>query len=167
MGCRSCELACALAHSAAEDLASLVASDERPGHSISVEACGKQAVPVHCNHCEDAPCVLACPTGAMHREKPDGPVTLDTAKCIGCSMCVQACPFGVLTVRRGGRGVLKCDLCIERLAKGLEPACVAACPTKALVFCEEEEVVKTKRRQAAERLVSAQERGETETDNGE
>lgn len=157
-------MACALAHAAAKDLVSLVASEENPGHSVSVEACETRAVPVHCNHCEDAPCVLACPTGAMRRQEPDGPVLLDASKCIGCKMCVQACPFGVLTVRRGGKGILKCDLCAERVAAGLEPACVAACPTQALVFCREEDVVSSKRRRAAQRLVSAREAEEAQTE---
>jgi Fe-S-cluster-containing dehydrogenase component len=72
-------------------------------------------------------------------------------------MCVQACPFGVITLDSNGKGVLKCDLCVERLAEGQEPACVMACPTKVLVFGDEEEVNRAKRRETAERMVLAQE----------
>lgn len=156
LGCRSCELACAVAHSSAKDLYVAVSAGEKPGHSITVESYGRKAVPVHCNHCEDAPCMLACPTGAIHREEEGGPVLFDAERCIGCRMCVQACPFGVITLSPEGRGVLKCDLCAERLAEGKEPACVAACPTGALVFGDEEEANRAKRRKAAERMISAQ-----------
>jgi Fe-S-cluster-containing dehydrogenase component len=72
-------------------------------------------------------------------------------------MCVHACPFGVLTVDANGRGVLKCDLCVERLAEGQEPACVAGCPTKAVTFEEEVETTRTKRQRSAAMVVAAQE----------
>jgi Fe-S-cluster-containing dehydrogenase component len=72
-------------------------------------------------------------------------------------MCVHACPFGVLTVDADGRGVLKCDLCIERLADGQEPACVAGCPTKAVTFEVENDSTQTKRRMSAAMVVAAQE----------
>ena len=154
MGCKSCELACALAHSSTKDLNSLVDSEEKPGYRIHIEAYENKAVPVHCNHCEDAPCMLACPTGAIYREGEKEPVLFDSSRCIGCKMCVQACPFGVISIRLTGKGVLKCDLCIERLIEGKEPACVEACPTKALIFTDEKQVNKDKRLKAAARLVS-------------
>jgi len=157
MGCKSCELACAVAHSSTKDLDSLVDIEEKPGYRIHVEAYKHKAVPVHCNHCDDAPCMLACPTGAIYREGEKGPVLLDKTRCIGCKMCVQACPFGVITIRLDGKGVLKCDLCMERLNEGQEPACVAACPTNALIFSDEIQVNYAKRLKAAGLLVSAQE----------
>ena len=156
LGCKSCEIACAIAHSSTKDLNSLVSLAEKPGYRIYVEAYEHTAIPVHCNHCDDAPCILACPTGAIHREGEKGPVLLDNNRCIGCKMCVQACPFGVITSRIEGNGVLKCDLCVERLAEGQEPACVAACPTHALIFCDEETGNRAKRLKTAGRLVSAQ-----------
>ena len=156
LGCKSCELACAIAHSSTKDLNSLASSPEKPGYRIHVEAYEHKSVPVHCNHCDDAPCMMACPTGAIHREGENEPVLFNQARCIGCKMCVQACPFGVITMRLDGKGVLKCDLCIERLAEDQEPACVEACPTNALVFGSEEQVNRAKRIKAAERLVLAQ-----------
>jgi len=155
MGCRSCELACAVAHSVAKELHSLVRSGERPGYRVNVEAYERMAVPVHCNHCEDAACVVACPTGSVYRDAETGLVLHKSARCIGCKMCVQACPFGVIAMSGNGKGVLKCDLCIERLAVNQEPACVESCPTRALVFAGEEESNRAKRMKAAERMAMA------------
>ena len=157
LGCKSCELACAIAHSSLKDLNSLSGFAEKPGYRIHVVAYEHKAVPVHCNHCDDAPCMLACPTGAIYREGEKGPVLLDNARCIGCKMCVQACPFGVITIKLDGKGVLKCDLCIERLNEGQDPACVVACPTNALIFSDEKQVNYAKRLKTAGLLVSAQE----------
>lgn len=156
LGCKSCELACAIAHSSTKKLDSIIRDGEKPGYRISVESYGRRAVPVNCKHCEEAACVMACPTGAVHREADGEPVIVDNERCIGCSMCVQACPFGVITLNREGKGVLKCDLCVERLAKGQDPACVNACPTRALVFVEEEESTREKRIKTAKLMVTAQ-----------
>lgn len=156
LGCRSCEMACAVAHSLAKELYAAVASGEQPGSRVCVELGADRAVPLHCNHCEDAACLRVCPTGAIHREGDSGPVLSDDTRCVGCRMCVQACPFGVIALRRSGKGVLKCDLCGERLAEGLLPACVVACPTGALAFDNEDEANRVKRRKAAERLAAAQ-----------
>jgi len=99
--------------------------------------------------------MLVCPTGAIHRDEEAGPVLVDRDRCIGCKMCVQACPFGVITFS-DGKGILKCDLCVERLAEGKEPACVTACPSKALKFVDQEQANKTKRQKAVERVISVQ-----------
>ncbi len=156
MGCHCCEMACAAAHSTTEDVSELVQKGEKPGYRINVEAYGDKAVPVHCQHCQDPACVRACPTGAVYRKGDSEPVLVDNKRCIGCRMCVQACPFGVITVDGQGKGVLKCDLCIERLAQGQEPACVHACPTNALRFVDEHEANRDKRRKTAGQMVRAQ-----------
>jgi carbon-monoxide dehydrogenase iron sulfur subunit len=155
MGCKSCEIGCAVAHSSAKDLITSARLGEKPGYRISVEAYRHKPVPVNCQHCEEPACMLACPTGAIHREEEGKPLLFDGERCIGCRMCVQACPFGVITLSRDGKRVLKCDLCIERLAAGQEPACVTACPTGALLFIDEEEANRAKRRKVAERMVTA------------
>jgi carbon-monoxide dehydrogenase iron sulfur subunit len=149
VGCRACELACAVAHSAAKELQGAVLSGEKLGHRVTVEAFGRKGVPVCCNHCEQAACLIVCPTGAIHREADGGPVLQDDERCIGCHMCVQACPFGVIAMRADGKGVLKCDLCAERLGQGQEPACVSACLTKALSFLSESEANQAKRQKVA------------------
>jgi Fe-S-cluster-containing dehydrogenase component len=85
-----------------------------------------------CNHCADAPCVAACPTGASHYEE-GGIVAVDRTKCTGCKACVASCPYGARYVHPSGY-VDKCTFCVHRLAEGKRPACVETCPTKALAF---------------------------------
>jgi carbon-monoxide dehydrogenase iron sulfur subunit len=177
LGCHTCELSCAIAHSSAGTLAAagaggeaaadpvvaaaadavvaIAAAGERPGYRIHVEYHGPRAIPLSCQHCEEAACVLACPTGAVRRLSAGKPVLVDDAKCIGCSMCVQACPFGVMSMRPGGKVAFKCDLCVARLAKNLLPACVSSCPTRALSLEDEFASNKEKRRAAVQRLVTA------------
>jgi carbon-monoxide dehydrogenase iron sulfur subunit len=124
-----------------------------------VEAAGGFAVPLQCRHCDEAPCARVCPSGALSRPSEGEPVLIDQEKCIGCGFCVQACPFGVIRLApspsKNTKAVIKCDLCIGRQAEGLEPACVAACPVKALAFVEVEEDAKQARRAAASDLARA------------
>ena len=165
MGCHTCELACAVAHSASKNAEDMVMKGEKPGYRIMVEAYKGKAIPVHCNHCEEAACVLACPTGAVHRPGKGGPVLVDRDRCIGCRMCVQACPFGVMSMDPEGKSALKCDLCVERLARHLEPACVSSCPTRALSFDWDEEANRVKRLRIAETMVNVQESAAEQTAN--
>lgn len=85
-----------------------------------------------CNHCENAPCVSACPTGASHYED-GGIVVVDPNKCVGCKACIVACPYEVRYMHPEGH-VDKCTFCIHRVRQGQDPACVAVCPTDALSF---------------------------------
>ena len=103
-----------------------------------------------CNHCDHPPCVRVCPTKATFR-RPDGIVAMDYHRCIGCRFCMAACPYGSRSFNWRDprpfiekvnnqfptrmRGVVeKCNFCVERLAQGLGPACVEACPHGCLVF---------------------------------
>ncbi|MCF6366912.1 MAG: 4Fe-4S dicluster domain-containing protein [Bacteroidales bacterium] len=90
-------------------------------------------VPKMCNHCSQAPCVQVCPVGATF-ETDDGIVLVDQNYCIGCRYCVQACPYGARYVHPEKNVVDKCTLCYHRLKKGLNPACMDACPTGARIF---------------------------------
>lgn len=132
-----------------------VGESPKPQHRVTVEAAEGFAVPIQCRHCEDAPCITVCPTAAIHRHKPSEPVLIDKEKCIGCKYCLTACPFGVIDITRDGRAVVKCDFCIERTKAGQQPACVEACPTKALSLVDEKEIAAGKRRRTAEELVAA------------
>jgi len=134
LGCHSCELACAVAHSKSKDLFKAIYEEPRSVPRIILEDYENNTVPIHCRHCEDAPCVTVCPTGAISRPTPDSPVTLDSDKCIGCHACIMVCPFGVIQINPYGKSVIKCDLCFERLENGQEPACAEACKTGAIKF---------------------------------
>ena len=85
-----------------------------------------------CNHCADAPCVSACPTGASYVGE-GGAVAVDRRKCTGCKACIASCPYGARYVHADGH-VDKCTFCLHRTAKGNTPACVETCPTRALTF---------------------------------
>lgn len=135
LGCRSCQLACAVAHSDAESLFGAVLSGERPRSRIFVHQAGERKAPLNCRHCQDAPCIDACITGAMYRRE-DGTVvnTGGAQECTACWMCVMVCPYGAVVGDAAGTRAVKCDLeC--RNARGV-PACVRACPTGALTYGE-------------------------------
>jgi anaerobic carbon-monoxide dehydrogenase iron sulfur subunit len=145
VGCHSCELACGIAHSKSKNLTGSIAEKPSPAVRIILDRAEKINVPIHCRQCEDAPCITVCPTKAMSRKSPEDPVTLDNDTCIGCNACIIACPFGVITKTSDGRDLVKCDLCIERLADGQKPACAEACPTMAIEFTDTEELSASKR----------------------
>ena len=155
LGCKSCELACALVHSKSKVLEEAVAESPKPQRMVTVEAAGEFAVPIQCRHCEDAPCIMVCPTEAIHRHEAKGPVLIEQDRCIGCKFCLMVCPFGVIDVSRDGKAVTKCDLCIELTKVGQEPACVASCPTGALEFCELSELLIERRRTVAKQTLAA------------
>jgi len=85
-----------------------------------------------CNQCADAPCVWNCPTGASHYNV-GGIVMIDEAKCTGCKACIAACPYDARFINQRGYAE-KCTFCLHRVKEGLEPACVATCPSLAMVF---------------------------------
>jgi anaerobic dimethyl sulfoxide reductase subunit B (iron-sulfur subunit) len=86
---------------------------------------------ISCNHCQDPICVECCPTLAM-RQRDDGIVLLNEKICIGCGYCSWACPYGSPQLRSDTGAMSKCDFCVEDLEVGQPPACVAACPVRAL-----------------------------------
>lgn len=86
---------------------------------------------VACHHCANPPCVEACPSAALEKQQ-DGIVLLLSERCIGCRYCEMACPFGAPAFDPAGKVMTKCHFCHHRIADGLHPACVEACPTGAL-----------------------------------
>jgi anaerobic dimethyl sulfoxide reductase subunit B len=92
-----------------------------------------------CNHCADPACLKSCPTKAITKE-PDGIVLLDSRRCIGCRYCEWSCPYGAPRYDPGRGVVSKCDFCFDLIDSGGTPACVAACPTRALEFGELEDL---------------------------
>lgn len=152
LACKSCEIACALAHSKSKVLEEAVAESPRPQRMVTVEAAGEFAVPIQCRHCEAPPCVEICPTGAIQRQNEESPVTVDQDLCIGCKLCMLICPFGVLQIGQEGRAIIKCDMCLEQMKKGQDPSCVEACPTKALKLVSLKETTRSRRREASKQF---------------
>lgn len=89
--------------------------------------------PAQCMQCDDAPCVRVCPTGASFRGA-SGVVLIESADCIGCRYCVEACPYDARYFDEASGTVDKCTFCLQRVDSGLEPACVATCPTRTRTF---------------------------------
>jgi carbon-monoxide dehydrogenase iron sulfur subunit len=135
--CRACEVACAQEHAPASDIDVADLPDE-PGAAVS----GERGLRLHvsaaylhferCLQCTDAPCVSACPNGAMCWDAELGVVYVDQDRCQGCLMCAAACPFGVISMHPTRGVALKCDGCRDRAHRGRPPACVEACETGAL-----------------------------------
>lgn len=179
IGCKTCMAACLMRSGVFDDVAvpRLVLVTTR-----TVSA------PIGCHHCADAPCVNACPTGCLYAE--DGYVGVRRDTCIGCRNCILACPYGAIDIvtrkvtheleprpgdggakakrrRRSTSTVVKCDLCLDR-ADG--PACVKACPTKALRLIDGRFIERgrqAKRRAAAKATVECASLGLNATLDGE
>jgi carbon-monoxide dehydrogenase iron sulfur subunit len=149
VGCHSCELACAAEHSAGKSLFAAISEKPVPRKRLYVEQIMDHKLPLLCRHCEDAPCVQACRTGALVQDALTRIVTHDPEKCIGCWMCTMVCPYGVIGRQLERRIAVKCDRCPDLDI----PACVTACPTKALVYAEEVEFSGSVRRVAAAEVV--------------
>lgn len=153
VGCNACTLACKIENGTPSDVYWTRVYTEERGTYPEVQT---TFVPALCNHCEDAPCVTVCPTGASFKRE-DGIVLIDQDKCIGCRFCMMACPYNERFYLRKGAletgyygertefedakwahftegTVNKCTFCAHRVDDGLEPACVVTCPTDARVF---------------------------------
>jgi carbon-monoxide dehydrogenase iron sulfur subunit len=148
MGCKSCEMACAVEHSESRSLFGAVAEVPLPVRRVYIEIAEGQKIPMICRHCENAPCVAVCRTGAMSQDPITGIVDRDEKRCIGCWMCAMICPYGVIGRQAEARKAVKCDRC-----KSLDvPACVNACPTGTLVYADQREFMEMMRKEAAARI---------------
>ncbi len=154
LGCRSCEIACAVAHSKSKNLFSAIGEKPFPKNRICLEHIHDFGVslPITCRHCKDAPCVSVCPTKSLSQDEITGTVSHKPELCVDCWICSMVCPrfislyqmilvMGCWTssmnynrgvIDRKAEAGLKCDLCEGRDL----PACVEACPTQALIFSD-------------------------------
>lgn len=151
LGCKSCELACAVAHSPGKTLFTAIFDAQTPQKRVFVETNGDLNFPLQCRQCSDTPCIQACMSGAMHKDPTTGLVQVNPEKCVGCWMCVMVCPFGAIT-ESPLHTALKCDRCREL---DYEPACAAACPTKALQWIEVDRFATAGRRSWLDHLKEA------------
>jgi carbon-monoxide dehydrogenase iron sulfur subunit len=150
MGCRSCEIGCAVQHSKDKTLFSAVLQSPPPMKRLFVESTADIKMPIICRHCEDAPCLRSCISGCLYRDEK-GLVRRKKERCIGCWTCMMVCPFGVITRDKEKHIAVKCDRC-HKLDL---PACVNACPTGALVFVDIDDMPKEKR----QRLILSEVKG--------
>lgn len=132
IGCRTCEIACVVAHSTNNKVSSITADKFHP--RLSVMKSFAVSTPILCHQCEDAPCENSCPNGAI--VTGDHGVQVMASRCIGCKTCMLVCPFGAMNMVEQishnatvSAQAHKCDLCHQREAG---PACIEVCPTKAL-----------------------------------
>lgn len=164
IGCRTCEIACTLAHQPADTPYGLSPVTFSP--RLAIVRSGSVTAPVLCRQCDDAPCQHACPAGAIVQTGDS--VQVIQSRCVGCKTCVVACPYGAMTVvnvpletstgflhsRTTRSEAHKCDLC-DGHAEG--PACIRSCPTKALHLIDRdamEAITRRKQQQAALSLAS-------------
>ena len=108
-----------------------------------------------CMHCADPGCLKACPAPGAIVQYSNGIVDFQEENCIGCGYCVAGCPFNVPRISKKDSKAYKCTLCSDRVAVGLEPACIKSCPTGALVFGSKEDMID----HAEERIADLKERG--------
>jgi len=130
-GCRMCELVCAIGHFGVNNTKkSAVRVLVAYPHPV-------MRLPIVCSQCKVPVCADACPVGALTRK--NGAVHLDTAGCITCFKCVEACPFGAIYAHSEVEHPIKCDLC------GGQPKCVEACPKGAIRLIPEQSLGEAKR----------------------
>ncbi len=160
IGCKQCQMACAVEHSETKNLYQALTEERKPRPRVLV-APGlylDTSFPNKCRHCDPAPCLTVCPTGAISRDVDMDIVLVDGDKCISCAMCAMVCPFDVITFypsykARFDRAVaIKCDHCIERQREGGVPACVEACKVGALLFGDVNDLVKAARTRLAQNV---------------
>ncbi len=141
LGCRACEIACAVEHSLSKELVHAVSEHPKPISRVRVLCLEdrrgqrtQRSVALQCRHCLEPACAEACIAGGIVRDEGAGLVRFNGEKCVGCWSCVMVCPYGSV-VRVSALGIAAhCDRCPDRDV----PACVEACPVRALLFVEKD-----------------------------
>lgn len=158
-GCRSCEVACFIAHNSHNNVGYTVGTVDIPVIPRLYLVKGDTFyMPIQCRHCEDAPCLNTCPVKAINKE--NNIMVIDEDKCIGCKTCLLACPFGAIdllpqykdgkeveqiSLEESNKMAYKCDLCKDNE----KIACINACPQSALKLMTPIDDKKSKNKQAA------------------
>jgi anaerobic carbon-monoxide dehydrogenase iron sulfur subunit len=142
-GCTTCALVCSVVHEGRF-------SYERSRIRLWRDDARGLFVPLLCEHCEDAPCIAVCPTGALYRDEA-GRVLRNAARCIGCSECMNACPLGAISFNPDQKWT-KCDACV---GVGGIPYCATYCTAQAIRWVPKRLIAREKARETALRRVSA------------
>jgi len=141
IGCRSCKMICSLVNEGRCNPAEARIS------VVKFEAKGLN-LPIFCQNCEEPLCEAVCPQKAVYKDNSTGQVLVDTKRCIGCRMCILACPIGGPSFHPVKREVIKCDLCSG------EFICAKYCPEGALEMVNFDTIGARKRRENIRRLSS-------------
>jgi Fe-S-cluster-containing dehydrogenase component len=137
-GCKTCEVACKQENRSADGIKLISVSEDSP-KIIDGKLDLVFQVNV-CRHCDDPPCVEACPEGAITRRQ-DGIVVMDYAGCTGCQACIEACPYSAIAFDMDKGVAQKCNLCHHRVDKGLIPACADnVCLAHCIYFGDPDEI---------------------------
>jgi anaerobic dimethyl sulfoxide reductase subunit B (iron-sulfur subunit) len=137
-GCKACQVACKDKHDLPVDILwrrvyEVAGGAWKKDKGLWVPGVFSYYLSMACHHCEKPICGESCPTQAIYK-RDDGIVMIETLACIGCRYCEWACPYGAIQFDPAGRVVTKCHFCYDLIGLGQPPACVAACPMRALDF---------------------------------
>jgi formate dehydrogenase iron-sulfur subunit len=171
IGCKACQVACMEWNDLRDEVGTNAGSYQNPAdlteHSWTLMRFAEYENPQRngelewlirkdgCMHCEDPGCLKACPAPGAIVQYSNGIVDFHEEHCIGCGYCIAGCPFDIPRISKRDHKAYKCTLCSDRVAVGLEPACIKACPTGALVFGTKEDM----KHHAAERIEDLKSRG--------
>ncbi len=169
IGCKACQVACMEWNDLRDEVGTCTGHYENP-HDLSEDSWTLMRYMEYenpkgdlewlirkdgCMHCEDPGCLKACPSPGAIVQYANGIVDFHEENCIGCGYCVTGCPFNIPRISKKDKKAYKCTLCSDRVAVGLEPACVKSCPTGAIVFGSKEDM----KQHAAERIEDLKSRG--------
>ena len=169
IGCKACQVACMEWNDLRDEIGTCAGSYENP-HDLTDKSWTLMRFSEYenpkgdlewlirkdgCMHCEDPGCLKACPAPGAIVQYTNGIVDFHEENCIGCGYCIAGCPFNVPRISKKDHKAYKCTLCSDRVSVGLEPACVKACPTGALMFGTKEDM----KHQAEGRIVDLKARG--------
>jgi len=129
INCKTCEVACKDFNGAVTGRRMRKVRTFEGGEFPNVFA---YSISMSCNHCEFPLCVTHCPAGAYAKRESDGIVVHDPERCIGCRYCTWVCPYGAPQYDAAEGRVRKCNLCVEKIDKEIDPACVTSCPMRAI-----------------------------------
>jgi formate dehydrogenase iron-sulfur subunit len=169
IGCKACQVACMQWNDLRDDVGSNIGVYDNPS-DLTPASWTVMRFTEHdnvdgqfewlirkdgCMHCADPGCLKACPAPGAIVQYANGIVDFQQQNCIGCGNCVTGCPFNIPRISEKDNKAYKCTLCSDRVAVGLEPACVKTCPTGAIVFGSKEDMI----HHAEGRIADLKERG--------